>query len=222
MDALAHTLSAPTTVADALSVLTAGAVSAVPGADYASISIRHPHGKLETVAPTDPIIANVDACQYELQEGPCYDTATHESFTVAFNLERDPRWPRYGPMASSMGLHAQLAVLLTDTGKVRTALNLYASQPHEFTNESIELAEMFASHAAVALGVVRTVETLGEAIGTRQVIGQAAGIIMERYQIDEERAFAFLVRTSQDSNVKLRDVASDIVTGLNGRSKQAE
>jgi GAF domain-containing protein len=220
MAALVKTLASPTKIREALGVLTAGAVDAIPGADYASISIRHASGELETVASTHPVVSDIDACQYRLQEGPCYDAVTDESFTAVFDLERDARWPNYGPAAAKMGLHAQLAVLLTDDRRERSALNLYAAQPHMFNNDSIDMAEMFASHAAVAMGLVRTVETLGEAIGTRQVIGQAAGIIMERYQIDEERAFAFLVRISQDSNVKLREVAAEFVTGLNGRTRQ--
>jgi GAF domain-containing protein len=218
MDALAKTLASPADVDTALAVLTSGAVEAVPGADCASISVRHPDGKLETVAPTDPVICDLDARQYELQEGPCYDTVTSDSFTVTFDLDSDPRWPSYGPAAAGAGFHAQLAVLLTDNGKGRTALNLYAAQPHKFTTDSIEFAEMFASHAAVAMGYVRTMGQVGQALASRKVIGQALGIISERYQIDEDRAFDFLLRTSQDSNIKIREVAEQIVTGLNGRT----
>jgi GAF domain-containing protein len=221
MDALAQTLSQPTSIEEALLVLTQGAVHAIPGASHASISVLQCDGKLETVAATDPLIIELDARQYAFEEGPCYDTVAEssETFLVAFDLAKDDRWPRYGPVAAEKGIRAQLAVLLSRNGKERSALNVYASQPHDFNHDSIETAEMFASHASLAMGFVRTVETLSNAIGTRQTIGQATGIVMERYQIDEERAFAFLVRISRDSNVKLRDVAADFVTGLSSRTR---
>ena len=218
MDALVHTLASPQRADEALYVLTQGAVHAIPGADHASISSRRADGTLETLAETEPLIRDLDARQYALREGPCYSTATDQSLTVTFDLGRDPRWPNYGPIAADAGIHAQLAVLLTTVNGNRTALNLYATTPHEFDQESIETAEVFASHASVAMGFVHTLKNLGQAIGSRQTIGQAVGIVMERYQIDEGRAFDFLVRTSQHSNVKLRDVAADIVTGLSSRT----
>jgi hypothetical protein len=221
MEQAAAVMNNPTTLGDALGALTAGAVDAIPGADFASITTRHPDGKLETLAATDPLIERLDAQQYELREGPCYETATKEAVAVSFDMERDPRWSRYGPIAAESGVHAQMGVLIADDADVRTALNLYADQPHDFGAESVETAELFASHAAVAMGFVNTVRTLGQAVTSRQVIGQAVGIVMHRYGIDDERAFQFLVRTSQTSNVKLRDVAAEIVAGHNSRHRLA-
>lgn len=223
MHELAATLSSPTETSDALRVLTHGAVDAIPGAGFASISIRHPEGPLETLAATDPVIDALDAEQYRLQEGPCYQTATDESLLVSFDLGNDDRWPRYGPIAVEAGLHAQLAVLLAANGDgQRSALNVYANRPYEFDHNSIEVAELFASHASVALGFVRTVEQLGGAMHSRQVIGQATGIVMERYRLTESRAFSFLVRVSRSSNVRLLDVASQIVNGLSDRNAKAQ
>lgn len=222
MEALAQPLNSPERAAEALDVLTRGAVQAIPGADYASLSVRRADGTLETLAPTDPVICDLDAHQYELREGPCYEAATEASFTVTFDLEQDPRWPRYGPIAGAAGIHGQLGVYLSTSGGDRVALNVYSAVPHEFSAESIEVTEVFASHASLVMGFVHTLENLGKSVGSRQTIGQAVGIVMERYQMDEARAFGFLVRTSQHANVKLRDVAADIVTGLNGRTQQAE
>ncbi len=168
-----------------------------------------------------PLVETLDAEQYTLQEGPCYQTVTDESFLVSFDLDRDDRWPRYGRIAAQAGLHAQLAVLLTTNGTgQRSALNVYASNPHEFDHNSIEVAELFASHASVAMGFVKTVQQLGGAINSRQVIGQATGIVMERYQLSESRAFSFLVRVSRSSNVRLFTVASEIVNGLSARNTE--
>ena len=221
MSELAETLASPTSVPDALRVLTDGAVQAIPGADHASISVRHQDGRLETLAATDAVIVELDARQYDLQEGPCYHTVTHpEELVVTFDLGKDERWPRYGQLAAEAGIRAQLAAQLSTNGTgQRSALNVYSKSPHKFDHDSIETAEMFASHAAVAMGFVHTVENLGSSVSSRQMIGQAVGILMERYQLSESRAFAYLVRVSRDSNIKLRVVAAEIVTGLSDRNE---
>jgi transcriptional regulator with GAF, ATPase, and Fis domain len=220
MEHASRAMHDPQSAAQAVRALTVGAVEAIPGADYASITIRHRDGRLETVAASDPLIEELDARQYELREGPCYATAAgRETIAVSFDMERDDRWPRYGPIAAAAGVHAQMGVLLAEDASTRTALNVYAARPHDFDEASVEVAELFASHAAVAMGYVTAVRTLGEAVTTRQVIGEAVGVVMERYQIDDERAFQFLVRTSQHSNVKLREVAAQIVAGHNSRHR---
>ena len=219
MAELAAAIDTPSDPEQTLLVLTSGAVDAVHGADYASISARRPNGALETVAATDPLIERLDARQYELHEGPCYAAATAETMLVSYDLRRDPRWPNYGPAAAEAGVHAQLAVLLTENGRTRTALNLYAARPHEFDADDVETAELFASHAAVAMGFVRAVSTLSQAVASRQAVGMALGVVMERYQIDSERAFAFLARSSQQTNIKLRDVAAQIVAGHDNRTR---
>ena len=216
---LAAAIGTPSDLDQTLLILTRGAVDAIPAADHASISSRRADGTLETLAATDPLVEKLDATQYELREGPCYAAATTEPLMVSYDLARDPRWPNYGPAAADAGVRAQLAVLLTEDGRTRSALNLYAARPHEFDADAVETAELFASHAAVAMGFVRTVSTLSQAVASRQVVGMALGVVMERYQIDSERAFAFLTRTSQNSNVKLRDVAAQIVAGHDSRNR---
>jgi GAF domain-containing protein len=205
---------------DALSLLTRGAVDAIPGADYASISVLTRRGLLETVAPTDELINSADQIQYDLQQGPCYEVVTDASFLVSEDVERDGRWPDYGRQAANLGLATQMAVLISSNG-ARASLNLYATRPHAFDAEAIEIAELFASHASVIVAAAWTIETLNNAIDTRTVIGEAIGIVMERYQIDRERAFQFLLRVSSHSNVKLREVADGIVTGLDSRTHLA-
>lgn len=218
MQLLAESLGAPTALPEALRVLTEGAVEAIPGADFASISIRK-DGNLETLAATDPLIDGLDAEQYKLQEGPCYEAVTDETFLVSFDLGQDGRWPRYGPVATAVGVHAQLATLLTARGGgQRSVLNVYASAPHKFDHNSIAVAELFSSHASVAMGFVHTVQQLGGALNSRQTIGQATGIVMERYELSESRAFSFLVRVSRSSNVRLHTVAAEIVDGLSNRN----
>jgi hypothetical protein len=205
---------------DALILLTRGAVDAIPGADYASISLRAGGARLETIAATDELINIADQIQYDLQQGPSYEVVTDASFLVSENLGHDSRWPAYGLQAAKLGLTAQMAVLITSDG-ARATLNLYATRPQAFDAEAIELAELFAFHTSVIVAAAWTIETLNDAIDTRTVIGEAIGIIMERYQIDNERAFQFLLKVSSHSNIKLREVAAGIVTGLDSRTHLA-
>jgi hypothetical protein len=140
---------------------------------------------------------------------------------VSEDLAADIRWPRYAPAAANLGIGAQMGVDLHPPGKGRAALNLYSFQPQRFV-DAVEVAEIFAAHASMMLGYTRQMDQMEFALGTRKVIGQALGIVMERYGIDEEKAFQFLTRTSRDSNVKLRVVAGEIVGEVNQRTRKDE
>jgi GAF domain-containing protein len=214
---MARAMQDPGDVALTLQALTACATDTVEGADYASISVRHGDGRLETLAPTDPVIRQVDELQFQLSEGPCYDAVEVDSVSLSADLAHDDNWPAYGPQVAALGIRSQLGIRLATDGGWRVALNLYAKRPRAFDRDTMEVAELFADQAAVAMGFVRTVQTLNKALATRQTIGQAVGILMERYTMDAERAFAFLVRASQTSNMKLRDVADEIVATVHKR-----
>ncbi len=210
MSAVVVSLREPGDLADTLRRITRAAQDMVPGVDYASISIWRSGGTLETVAATDSLVDVVDALQYQLREGPCYDAVIAERFTGSGDLRSDFRWPTFGPRVAELGLVSQLAIRLHDDSAMRVGLNLSSCQRDAF-EESRQVAGIFASHAKVALGYARKIDTLSAAIATRQVIGEAVGIVIERYGLDEERAFEFLIRLSQNSNVKLRTVAAEIV-----------
>jgi len=192
--------------------ITAAAVEVLPGVHYASITIKHADGSLETVAPTDDMLLGIDAAQYELREGPCYDAAVDDLYVASPHLAADERFPRYAAVAVAAGIKAQAGVRLFDTPKpsAQGALNLYSRDVGSFTHMSV-VGRLFAHQAAVALDYAREVENLQEAVKTRQAVGRAVGIVMERYRLNEERAFAFLARVSQTRNVKLRYVAAEIV-----------
>jgi len=202
---------------DSLEALTSAARDAVPGADYASVTIVHDDGRVETLAPTDPLACLVDDLQGELKQGPCYDAATNDTIFIAEDLAEDERWPQYGPKAAALGVTAQMGIDLRHPGNAKAALNLYSNRTWVFV-DSLEIAELFATHAALVLGFVTATNDFESALTGRKTIGQALGIVMERYSINEDRAFQFLVRVSQDSNVKVREVAADIVAGVNRRN----
>ena len=209
---VAQALGEVTDLEGTLQRVARSACDTVPGADMASISIRHSDGRLETMAPTEDIPAEADALQYEYQEGPCYEALTDDKTVSSPDVAADARWPRYGPAAAKLGVKSQLALEFYDSSQSRGALNLYSRSQGALVDQH-QLVELFATHAGLAMGHVRTVGGLVVALGTRKVIGQAIGITMERYGIDEERAFEFLIRVSQSRNVKLRDVAVGVVGG---------
>ncbi len=210
MDAVADTLSEPGDLAETLSRITFTACDMVPRADYVSISILHPDGELETVAPTDPLISKVDELQQGLAEGPCYVSGAADRVTYSGNVALDPRWPAYGAQIARLGIASQLSIILHVGSGGFTRLNLYSRKRAAF-GDSRQTADIFVSHAKVALGYAKEVNTLRAGMATRTVIGEAIGIVMATNGLDEERAFEFLIRVSQNNNVKLREVAEEIV-----------
>jgi hypothetical protein len=212
-DAMAMMADSLTEIGDvkqALARITTAAVQSIPGADLASISVRHADGTLETSVGTEPLVYQADLLQYQLREGPCYDALIAEYRTYSRDLSADRQWPRFGPRAAEMGLLSQKGIqLAADKGKT-TGLNLYSRTVHAFDDDH-GLAELFASHARVALGYATHLKTLSGALETRETIGKAIGIVMERYDLPSERAFEFLIRMSQNTNVKLRDLAKTLI-----------
>lgn len=210
MNAVAAALSSPSELEETLVRITHTARDTVPGAHHASITVRHPDGRLETMAPTDALVCQIDQMQYELREGPSFDAVTDDDFVLSDDLGAEAQWPIYGPRIAELGIQSQLAMRLHLDTKSHIGLNLYSRDLDAFDDPQ-HVAELFASHAKIALGYAHEVTELTEALATRTVIGKAIGIIMERYTIKDERAFEFLVRLSQTTNTKLRDIATRIV-----------
>lgn len=212
MDALAASMAEPTSLAEARQRIVESAVIAVPGVDYASITVLHTDsGLIETTAATDTLVRQLDETQYELQEGPCMDGVTEEELVLSKDLREDTRWPRYGRRASAAGIRAQIAIRLRNGPHV-TGLNLYSTKVDGFTSPPDE-ARLVARHARVVLGYAGQLESLAGALDTRSDIGGAIGIIMERYKLDSDRAFQFLVRVSKNTNTKMRDLAKLVLAG---------
>lgn len=195
-----------------LARITAAAVELLPEVDYASMTILHADGRVDTVAPTDELLRTVDAAQYALREGPCYDAAAESVHVISPYLDSDPRFPRYAATAVAAGIEAQAGLRLYDAAKSRGALNLYARRPGAFSDLGA-LGQLFQHQAAMAIEYAREIHNLQEAVRTRGLIGSAVGIVMERYQLTDDRAFAFLTRLSQDGNTKLRMIAQQIIEG---------
>jgi GAF domain-containing protein len=211
----AHVLTAET-VQGAMQRIVDLAVDTIDGCDHASISVVE-GTQMATQASSDPQVADVDVVQYDTGEGPCLDVIALETTTVyAEDLTDDPRWPRFGPRAAAAGMRSLLAIrLLAD--RTLGALNLYARLPRAYGATDRATGVIFATHAGIALAAAEArteshrAEHLEQALSSRELIGQAQGILMERERITPDQAFDVLRRASQHLNVKLRVVAQRLV-----------
>jgi GAF domain-containing protein len=184
----------------------------IPGFEEVGISLMHGDGKVETMAATGDLVWKLDALQYDLHQGPCVSSLHEEPVIVVDHLKHSQRWPDFVPEAVRLGLKAQMALrLYVDENGTIGGINLYSTGSEDIEAHAPQLAQVFAAQAAVALGHAQEVHHLNEALASRQTIGQAIGILIERYKLDEQAAFNFLARLSSHSNTKLRDVASRLV-----------
>lgn len=175
--------------------------------EYASITLVHAGGTLETVASSDAVVDAADALQYQLGEGPCLTAAETSGVYVIPETATDPRWPNWGPRAAELGLHSVLSIHLFTDRMVLGALNLYARPSYQYSEDDIEAAQVVAAHASVSLARSRTEQNLWRAVDSRHVIGQAQGVLVERFGLQPEQAFSVLKRYSQQHNIKLHEVA---------------
>lgn len=208
----------PQTLEETLEAIAQSAQTAVPGIDAAGISVMHRDGKIETKAATAKLVWKLDRLQYELGEGPCVDAMREQPIVKVDHVGHVQNWPRFIPRAVEEGLRSQLGVRLYVNDQTLGGLNLYSTTSDTIDPEAAHIAELFAAHAALALGHARTEENLNAALESRKVIGEALGLLMERHQMDDERAFRFLIRVSNTGNIKLRDVAQELVDQANQRA----
>jgi GAF domain-containing protein len=178
--------------------------------DHAGIHLVR-NREIETAAATDEVIHEADRLQTQLGEGPCLQAIWDDETFVVADTATDVRWPAFGPKAAELGLHSILSVRLHSGEQTFGAINFYCAQVREFGREDVAMATIFAQHASVALASAKREEGLRIAIDSRHLIGQAQGILMERFGLTADKAFAVLRRYSQDNNVKLRDLADEIV-----------
>jgi transcriptional regulator with GAF, ATPase, and Fis domain len=187
------------------------AVETIDGCDHAGISFLRGK-KVDTPAASDDVPRHVDLIQYEVGEGPCLDAIRdHEVFQTG-DLGRERRWPHFAARAQrETGISSMLCFRLFVAGDTLGALNLQSKAANAFGDESRRVGLVFAAHAAVALSNAIHGEQMEEALQSRDLIGQAKGILMVREGVSAEKAFDMLRRASQRLNIKLRDVAGGVV-----------
>jgi GAF domain-containing protein len=206
-----------------MSVLAAGLIS---GGISCGMTMK-PNGQLVTVACSDPVAARVDGLQYELNDGPCLH-AMRDGHVVRIEDTADKaRWPEFETQAAAAGIRSCLALPLTADGQPIGAINLYARTASAFGPAEARRAENFAQNASGALTLATRlashailIDQLRSSLASRTVIDQALGIIMARERCTQSYAFAILRSASQNSNVKLRDIATSIVTSVTGEPPQ--
>lgn len=195
---------------DTLRIIVTAAAEIVPGARWAGISLIEGKAVVAKV-PTDPIVAKLDDLQSELGDGPCL-TALREHHTVHIDdMGSDTRWPEFSNQAVALGVRSLLSFQLFVRRDNLGALNLYGTEPGAFSDDSIDTGLILAQHAAVAMAGSAAETQFQTGLASRDVIGQAKGLLMSRDHVTGMQAFAMLTRASQEANMKLADVARWLV-----------
>lgn len=196
----------------------------VAGCDVAAVSVRARHSFESLITSSDPDgalgvaedpqadVQAIDTLQHELQEGPCHEAMRDVVPVHSADLCDDPRWERWTPEAVRR-LHVRSVVShpLTVGDRAIGALKLYGAEPGAFSADDLDLVGIFAVHVGVALAAARQVEHLTDALDSRTLIGQATGVLMARYDLSADAAFAAMARTSQQTNTRVRALAEHIV-----------
>lgn len=186
------------------------ALELIPGTAHASISLVTGRKKVNSEVASGELPRQVDALQNSTGQGPCLDAAYQERVVRVPDLSRETRWPDFSRGAMELGARSMLSFQLFVEGDRLGALNLYGDGPDAFDDESEQTGSLVAAHAAVAFADSQKISQLGEALASRELIGQAEGILMERYKITAQQAFILLSRASSRSHIKLRDVAEHL------------
>lgn len=186
-------------------------MEALPSCDVAGISVLDSSG-VRTLAASNELLRRIDDLQFDLRQGPCYDALRNHEVVTSQDLGTDDRWPLWGSrMADEVGVHSALSLRLFTSSDTLGALNLYARQPGAFGQEDVLEGQILAAHAAALVASSIKESQLTTALEHRTVLGQATGILIERFGIDADAAFNVMRRISQTHNIKLYVLAQDLV-----------
>ena len=211
MAELARSAAAPRKVEEVLADVTSTAQELIPGVDTAGVLLLVGGGRFESLAGTSELPHRLDELQMKFNEGPCVQAAVDDLIVRTEDFREETRWPQYSAACVELGVLSGLSFKLYTSSRTAGALNLFAFEPRAFGAADETTGVILAAHAAAALLASRQSEQLESALSTRDRIGQAKGIIMERYGVDEVRAFDMLKQLSQDSNTKLTDIADRVI-----------
>jgi GAF domain-containing protein len=189
-----------------LEAIVSAAVDIVPGASWAGISLAS-RRKVTPEIRVHDVAARLDRLQTDLREGPALSVLRERHTVLIDDLATETRWPSFTSTALTLGVHSLLSFRLFVVGESLGVLELYGATAHAFTSESVVIGEVFAQHAAVAMAGAASTEQMQSALATRDVIGQAKGMLMQRDGLTGLQAFATLTRASQETNIRLVDVA---------------
>lgn len=206
-------INRPTTVGETLDAIARAARDSMPGIDHVGVTLASRGAPLQTGAATDDLVHEIDAVQFGAHEGPCVDAVESGTgdLVVLEHVRHSSRYPGFAAGAASLGLRSSAAIRLFTGDRTVGVLNLYSTSSDTLDPETRTLAELFAVHASFANGHRHQVTHLQHAIESRELVGNAVGIVMERYGLSRARAFEYLVRVSATTETKLRVVAEQLV-----------
>ncbi len=211
MAELARSFAGPRGVEAVLAEVTTAAVELLDGADLAGVLLIAKGGKFESLEGTSDLMYKLDELQVTHASGPCIEAAVDQLIVRVDDFESESRWPEYSRAVVETGVRSSLSFKLYTGDRTSGALNVFSFRPHVFDGEQEAIGSVLAAHAAAALVASRHGEQLTSALNTRDVIGQAKGVIMERFHVDAVRAFEMLRELSQTMNTRLVDIAQRVV-----------
>jgi GAF domain-containing protein len=211
MAQLAREVATPRTVEEVLETVTSAALELVPGVTHAGVLLIAKGGKFETHAGTSDLVHQLDQLQLKFGEGPCLEAAVDELIVRTEDFQTERRWPWYSSAVTDLGIRSGLSFKLYTSDETAGALNLFSRTPKVFGSESEAIGSVLAAHAAAAILASRRGEQLQSALASRDLIGQAKGVIMEHYKVDAVQAFEMLRRLSQNSNTRLVEIAQQVI-----------
>ncbi|GFG49426.1 transcriptional regulator [Mycolicibacterium agri] len=189
----------------------------IPGARYAGVTVTRNAKHIDTPAATHRWPLLLDEIQQRHRQGPCLTAAWEQKTVHVANLQTDERFPLYARDAlAQTPIRSVMAFQLWIAGETMGALNVYAETPHAFSEETKAVGLVFAAHSSVAWNAARRDEQFKKALASRDIIGQAKGILMERYGVNAIQAFHMLRKLSQDSNTPLIRIATDLIEKQQG------
>jgi len=211
MGELARTLAGPHSVEQVLSAVAAAAIELIPGVDAAGVLLIGQAHTFETLPAHNELSHKLHELQMHFDEGPCVQAALDDVIVRTDDFREEARWPRYAPACVEIGILSGLSFKLYTSDRTAGALNLFGFQAGVWTSEAETIGAVLAAHAAAAILATQHGQHLEAALSSRDRIGQAKGIIMERYKVDDVQAFEMLRQLSQESNVKLVDIANQVI-----------
>jgi GAF domain-containing protein len=201
------------------------ATEQIAGCDMAGVTLVGDGGPVTAVF-TDPVAPEIDTAQYRTGRRPCLDAYHNGTILRIDDTAHDLRWPELAALAATNGIRSTLSLPLRAGDESLGALNLYSRVPDNFADTE-QIAAVFVAHAAAALANSQAFwaahvvsEQLREALVSRAVIEQAKGMLMARHRCDSDAAFQLIRRESQDTNTKVREVASGIVATVGAGSTE--
>ncbi|MBR7195280.1 GAF and ANTAR domain-containing protein [Gordonia sp. SCSIO 19800] len=208
---LAQQSAAVHSLDELLLTVTTAAVKLITGVDAADVLVIDKRKTFRSHAPTNDLPVRLDELQQNTGQGPCVDAALGHTVVRADDLTQETRWPDFSPQAVEAGVQSLLSYKLYTGNGTLGALNLFGLRANAFDDNDEELGLMLATHCAVALNGIKQQEQFTSALASRDIIGQAKGMIMERFSLDAVEAFRLLTKLSQDNNIPVTTVAAQLV-----------